>query len=328
MALVSAPVRSTAHLIALAAFALGLTNAGAATWPDRPVRIIVPYAPGGASDLVGRVISGPLQQVLGQTVYIENMVGANGSLGSIYVTKADPDGYTFLLTSSTVVVNPILSKSANFDPVKDFAPVVDLGGSPNVLVTRADSDIKDFADLIDRARRDPNHFNFASAGVGSITQLSIELMKLRTGAGMTHVPFTGAGPAVQAALSGTTHIAGINISAVMPHIKSGALRALVQTGKERWFELPDIPTLEDAGVKNAASETFQMLLAPVRMPHDVVDKMAVATIGVLQRPEIKERLLAAGFATAGRGPDALRERLIAESAMWREVITQAKLKVD
>jgi tripartite-type tricarboxylate transporter receptor subunit TctC len=328
MALASARARSIARAAAVAAVVLAIPDAGIAAWPERPIKIVVPYAPGGASDLVGRVITGPLQQALGQTLYIENMVGANGSLGSLNVSKADPDGYTFLLTSSTVVVNPILSKSANYDPVKNFAPVVYLGGSPNVLVTRTDSDIKDFADLIARAKKDPNHFNYASSGVGSITQLSVELMKLRTGAGMTHVPFTGAGPAVQAALSGTVHLAGINISAVMPHIKAGSLRALAQTGKERWFELPDTPTLEEAGVKNAASETFQVLLAPAKTPRDIVDKMAAAVIAVLQRPDVKERLLAAGFAIGGQGPEALHDRLVSESAMWREVIAQTNLKVE
>jgi tripartite-type tricarboxylate transporter receptor subunit TctC len=145
---------------------------------------------------------------------------------------------------------------------------------------------------------------------------------------MTHVPYSGAGPAVQAALSGTTHLAGINISAVMPHIKAGTLKALAQTGKVRWFELPDVPTLEDAGVPNSASETFQILLAPAGTPRDIVDKIAQAVIEILTRPEIKARLAATGFAVAARGPDALRQRIGEEVAMWREVIIQSKLKVQ
>lgn len=314
-------------LLVASLLALGCAPAGAA-WPERPIRMVVPFAPAGASDLVARMIGIPLGQALGQTVVIENLAGANGTLGINSVARAAPDGYTLLVTSSVFVVNPSLSKAATYDPNNDFAPIVDLGGSPNVIITRPDSGIKDIADLIARAKAQPDYFNYASAGVGSITQLSIELMQLRTGAHMTHVPFTGAGPAVQAALAGTTHLAGVNISVAMPHIKAGTLKALAQTGKTRWFELPDVPTLEDAGVRDAASETFQILLAPAKTPPDIVDKIAHAVIAILQRPEIKDRLAATGFAVAAQGPEALRKRIAGEVAMWREVIAQSKLKVQ
>lgn len=306
---------------------LGAGPAGAA-WPERSIRLIVPFAPAGASDLIARVISAPLGQALGQSVVVENMPGANGTLGINYVAKADPDGNTLLVVSSVFVVNPSLSKAATYDPNKDFAPIVDLGGSPNAIVTRPDSGIADIDDLLARAKAQPGSINYASAGVGSITQLSIELMALRTGAHLTHVPFTGAGPAVQAAMAGTTHLAGVNISAVMPFIKGGQIKALAQTGKTRWFELPDVPTLEDAGIPNSASETFQILLAPARTPPEIVDKIAKPVIDILNRPEVKAKLASAGFAVAARGPDALRRRIADEVAMWRDVITEAKLKVQ
>lgn len=321
------PMRMRPFAILAVLLAVGVTPASAA-WPERPIRMVVPFAPAGASDLIARVIGIPLGQALGQSIIIENMAGANGTLGINNVAKAEPDGYTLLVTSSVFVVNPSLSKAATYDPNKDFAPIVDLGGSPNVIVTRPGSGIADINDLLTRAKAQPDYFNYASSGVGSITQLSIELMQLRTGAHMTHVPYSGAGPAVQAALSGTTHLAGINISAVMPHIKAGTLKALAQTGKVRWFELPDVPTLEDAGVPNSASETFQILLAPAGTPRDIVDKIAQAVIEILTRPEIKARLAATGFAVAARGPDALRQRIGEEVAMWREVIIQSKLKVQ
>ena len=314
-------------LLAFALLALGIGQADAA-WPERPVRLVVPFAAGGASDLIARSISGPLGQALGQNVIVENQPGANGALGANNVAKAQPDGYTLLVTSSVFVVNPSLSRAVAYDPNKDFAPIVDLGGSPNVIVTRPESGIKDIADLLARAKAQPYYFNYASSGVGSITQLSIELMQLRTGIHMVHVPFTGAGPAVQAAMSGTTHLAGVAITSAMPQIKAGTLKALAQTGKERWFELPDVPTLEDAGVPNSASETFQILLAPAKTPRDIVDKVAGAVNEMLQRPDVKARLAATGFAVAGGSPDALRQRIAQEVATWREVITQAKLKVE
>src|SRR3954470_9635868 len=284
------PAIMSAFVLALIGFAS--VSPARAAWPERSIRMVVPFAPAGASDLIARVIGIPLGQALGQSVITENMAGANGTLGINNVAKAEPDGYTLLLPSSVFVVNPSLSKAATYDPNKDFAPVVDLGGSPNVIVTRPDSGIADIQDLLTRAKAQPDYFNYASSGVGSITQLSIELMQLRTGARMTHVPYSGAGPAVQAALSGTTHLAGINISAVMPHIKAGTLKALAQTGKERWFELPDVPTLEEAGVPNAASETFQILLAPAGTARDIVDKIAQAVIEILNRPDTKARLAA------------------------------------
>ena len=270
--------------------------------------MVVPFAPAGASDLIARVIGIPLGQALGQSVIIENMAGANGTLGINNVAKAEPDGYTLLVTSSVFVVNPSLSKAATYDPNKDFAPIVDLGGSPNVIVTRPDSDIADINDLLTRAKAQPDYFNYASSGVGSISQLSH-----RTDAGAHRRPHgacalfgrrtRGAGRAVRHHRISPA----INISAVMPHIKAGTLKALAQTGKTRWFELPDVPTLEDAGVPNSASETFQILLAPAGTPRDIVDKIAQAVIEILNRPDTKERLAATGFAVAARGPDALRQ---------------------
>jgi tripartite-type tricarboxylate transporter receptor subunit TctC len=169
---------------------------------------------------------------------------------------------------------------------------------------------------------------FSSPGVGSISQLAVELLKLRTGIKLLHVPFTGAGPAVQAALSGTTDLASVNISVVVAHIKAGTLKALVQTGKERWFELADVPTLEEAGVPHSASETFQALLAPAGTPKEITDKIEQAVINILQRPEIGARLKSTGFAVAGKSSQMLNARIADEVAMWKDVIAKAGLKID
>lgn len=322
-------LRSLARVCALVCLAtLAIAPPARAAWPDRPIKLIVPFAPGGGSDLIARIIATPLGQALGQSVVVENHPGANGNIGISIVAKADPDGYTLLVASSVIFVNPTLSKNANYDAQKDFAPIADLGGSPNALVTRADSAIKTVGDLIARAKAEPDKFNFASPGVGSISQLGVELLKLRAGIKLTHVPYTGAGPAVQAVLSGTTELACTNISSLIPHIKAGTLRGLVQTGKDRWPELPDIPTLAEAGVPNAASETLQILVAPARTPPEVIDQVAKAMVDILRRSDIRERMLQTGFAVAGTGPDVLRKRIAEEVATWQEVIAQAKLKVD
>jgi tripartite-type tricarboxylate transporter receptor subunit TctC len=299
-----------------------------AAYPDRPVRIVVPFAPGGTSDIVARMLATALSHSLGQSVFVENRAGANGNIGISAVAKADADGYTLLVASSVIVVNPALSKQATYDPAKDFAAIADLGSSPNVIVTRPDTGIKDVADLIARARANPDLLDFSSPGVGSISQLGAELLKLRANIHIMHVPFTGVGPATQAVLAGTTKLAAVNIGTVIPLIKAGTLRALVQTGKERWFDLPDVPTLSEAGVPNAASETFQALLAPAGTPKDIVDRLAKETTEIMQRPDIRDKLRNTGFNPVGSGPEALQARVAEEVAMWKEVIGRTGLKVD
>ncbi|HKA80430.1 MAG TPA: tripartite tricarboxylate transporter substrate binding protein, partial [Xanthobacteraceae bacterium] len=300
----------------------------AAAYPDRPVKIVVPFAPGGTSDIVARLLAAALSQSLGQSVFVENRAGANGNIGIAAAAKADPDGYTLLVASSVIVVNPTLSKQATYDPARDFSPIADLGSSPNVIVTRPDTGIRDVADLIARARANPDQLNFSSPGLGSISQLGAELLKLRADIRMVHVPFTGAGPAAQAVLAGTTQLAAVNIGTVIQLIKAGSLKALVQTGKVRWFDLPDVPTLAEAGVPNAASETFQALLAPAGTPKEIVDRLAKETTEILQRPDVREKLRSSGFNPVGSGPEALQARVAEEVAMWREVIARTGLKVE
>jgi tripartite-type tricarboxylate transporter receptor subunit TctC len=305
-----------------------MSVAAFAAYPDRPVRIVVPFAPGGTSDIVARMLATAFSQSLGQSVFVENRAGANGNIGIAAVAKAEADGYTLLVASSVIVVNPALSKQATYDPAKDFAAIADLGSSPNVIVTRPDTGIKDVADLIARARANPDLLDFSSPGVGSISQLGAELLKLRANIHIMHVPFTGAGPATQAVVAGTTKLAAVNIGTVIPLIKAGTLRALVQTGKERWFDLPDVPTLAEAGVPNAASETFQALLAPAGTPKDIIDRLAKETAEIMQRPDIRDKLRNTGFNPVGSGPEALQARVAEEVAMWKEVIARTGLKVD
>ena len=316
----------TAGVIVLA-IALFAVSARAA-FPDRPVRLIVPFAPGGASDLIARVLSSPLAQELGQPVVVENHAGANGNVGISYVATSDPDGYRLLVASSVIFVNQLLKRPDSRDPEKDFTPIADLGGSPDALVTRTESPIADFPDLIKRAKANPGHITFSSPGIGSISQLGVELLDLRAGIELTHVPFTGAGPAAQAALSGTTDLAGVNISAVMPLIKAGKLRALVQTGAKRWFELPDTPTMGEAGIANAESETLQVLLGPRNISGEITDRLSKAVVKVLTAPELREQLLKTGFAVSGTGSAELKQVTSREVGKWRDVIAEAKLTVN
>lgn len=304
-----------------------LARPALAEFPDHPIRIIVPFAPNGGSDLIARVMSGPLSQELGQTVIVDNHPGANGNIGFGLVAKAAPDGYTLLVASSAIFTNAALKRPGSVNPETDYAPVAALGGSPNAIITRADSDIKDIHDLIKKAKAAPGKYNYSTPGVGSVNQLAVELLDLRAGISLTHVPFTGAGPAVQAVLSNTTQLGAANISAVIPLTKAGKVRALVQTGKKRWFELADVPTMDEAGIPNASSEVLQVLLAPKGTPQKIVDRISAGVVKVLSRPDIQKRLLATGFAPDPKGPAALEKLIHQEDVKWAEVIKNARLDV-
>ena len=299
-----------------------------AAWPERPVKIVVPFVPGGANDLIARIVGAQLQQALGQPVVIENRGGANGSIGIAAVARAEPDGYTLLLTSNVFDVNPSLSSQPSYDPIKDFAPIADIASAPNALVTGKNSGIKAFADVAARARAHPDELNFSTPGAGSISHLGAELMKIRAGIRMVHVPFAGAGPAIQAAIAGTVHLAGVTVATAVPQVKAGTVIALVQTGKTRWPDLPDVPTIGEAGIPDAESETGFAIYAPAATPKDIVERLGREMVAILRRPEIEAQIQKSGFRVVGDGPQAAQARLARDVATWREVISKAGIKVN
>jgi tripartite-type tricarboxylate transporter receptor subunit TctC len=309
-----------------AATYLGSTAPAFAAYPDRVVTLIVPFAPGGASDLLARVLSGPLGQTLGQSVIVDNRGGAGGNIGIGIAARAKPDGYTLLVTSSAFVVNPGLYEKVPYDPFMDFVPIVDLGSSPNVIVANKDAGVTDLKGLIATAKARPEFFNYSSPGAGTTPQLSAELLKLRAGINLTHVPYTGAGPALTAVLGGTTQLGALNLSVVVQHIKAGSLRALVQTGAARWPDLPDIPTMEEAGFPNSVSETFQALLAPAGTPQPIVQRLETEVIAILQRQDTRAKLKEAGFGVIAKGPTELKARIETEVPMWKDVIQKAGIR--
>ena len=308
--------------------AIGFPCAASAAYPDRPIKIVVPFVPGGANDLIARIVGAQLALALGQPVVIENRGGANGNIGIAAVARAEPDGYTLLLTSNVFDVNPALSKQPSYDPVKDFAPLADIASAPNALVTGPGSGLKTFADLAKRARANPDELNFSTPGAGSISHLGAELMKLRAGIRMVHVPFAGAGPAMQAALAGTVHVAGVTVATAVPQVKAGTAVALIQTGRERWPDLPDVPTIGEAGIPDAESETGFTLYAPAATPKEIVDRLGQETVAILRRPDVQAQIQKSSFRVVGTGPQAAQARLAKDVATWREVITKAGIKVD
>ncbi len=312
-----------------AALALAWAAAPAfALYPERPITLLVPFAPGGANDIVGRIVADALSEALGQPVVIENRGGAGGNIGMGLVARARPDGYTLLLAPSSFVVNPSLYKTVPYDPVKDFAPISDLTYFVVAITVTTGSDIDTVGKLVTRAKEKPGTFSYGTPGAGTLPHLVGELIKLRTGIDMVHVPYAGAGPAAQAVLGGTLPVAIISLSVAIPLIDGSRLRGLAVTGRERWPELPNVPTLQEAGIPNATSESWQGILAPAGTPPDIIERLAKAFTEIAQRPDVRDRLRKAGFGLTGGGPDALRARIAEELPRWKEVVEKAGLKRD
>jgi tripartite-type tricarboxylate transporter receptor subunit TctC len=318
-------LRSGAALFAAAASATPKW-ARAASYPDHPIRIIVPFAPAGPTDIMARILATHLGEALGGTVIVENRPGAGGNIGIGVAAHAEADGYTLLITSSAYVVNPTLYANPPYDPYKDFAPIAELGTSPNVILVEPKLGVNSIAELIARAKANPNELNYASPGIGTTPHLSGELFKIVTGIQMTHVPFSGAGPAIQAILSGTTQVAFAALPPAHPQIVSGTLKALAVTGTHRWFDLPDVPTMVELGYKDFVSDTFQGFLAPAKTPSAVVEMLAAKSIAILKEAKIAEQLRNDGFEILANGPDGMKKRIDDEVPKWRDVITKAGIK--
>lgn len=324
----SAPPSRRSILKAGGALAIaGLAGeAKAAGYPERPVKIIVPFAPGGPTDIMARILGTHLGEALGGTIVIENRPGGGGNIGIGIAAHAEPDGYALLITSSAYVVNPGLYTKIPYDPEKDFAPIAELGTSPNVILVNPRLGINSVADLIARAKANPDELNYASPGLGTTPHLAGELFKIIGRIQMTHVPFSGAGPAIQAILSGTTQVAFAALPPAHPHIESGALKALAVTGTRRWFDLPDVPTMIELGYKDFVSDTFQGFLAPAHTPSSIVELLSAKSIEILKMPKIAEQLRNDGFEVLANGPDGMRKRIADEVPKWRDIIAKAGIK--
>jgi tripartite-type tricarboxylate transporter receptor subunit TctC len=314
-----------AGTLAIGTTAFGRT-AATADYPNRPVRIIVPFAAGGPSDLTARLMSVKLAEALGQTFFVENRAGAGSNLGTAAVARSAPDGYTLLVTSSAFVVNPGLYKQVPYDPVKDFAPVAELDTSPNVFIATPASGITSMAQLVARAKANPNELSYASAGIGTTPHLAAELLKIAAGITITHVPYQGAGPAVQSILAGTVPVACASLPGAHPSILSGKLRAIAVTGPQRWYDMPDVPTMLELGYPGFVVDTFHCMMAPAATPQEIVSRLAEVSVATLKQPEFHERLRTLGFEVIANGPDGMRRRIAEEVPRYRDIIVKAGIE--
>ena len=311
-------------MTAAVAFSLGSAHA---EYPDRPVTIVACFPAGGGTDLAVRMIHVELGKALGQPVIIENRGGAGGSVGTGAVARATPDGYTLLSCSSAFVVNPSLYANVSYDPIKDFIPIMVIGASPNVFVVPAQSKIQTMKELIAEAKANPGKMNWTSPGVGTTPQLAGELLKLKLGLEMTHIPYAGAGPANNAVLAGLVDFYVANYGSLTGLLNSGKVRPVAVTSKKRWPDLPDVPTLDELGVKDAESDTFQGVLAPAGTPQPVIDRLAKEMSTILADPEMQAKYVKLGLPVVAEGPAAFKARIEREVPMYKEVIDKAGLKI-
>jgi tripartite-type tricarboxylate transporter receptor subunit TctC len=297
-------------------------------FPERNITLIVPFAPGGPTDIIARILSAAFQKSLGQSVIVDNRGGAAGNIGMSVAARAAPDGYTLLLTSTAIAVNPALFHNLGYDPFKDFAPISELVNAPNVVVVRSDSTIKSLADLVAQAKAKPASFNYSSPGVGTKSHLTGEELKLRAGIEMTHVPYRGAGPAALAVLEGTTQVGSVALAAAEALIKSGQLRALAVTGAERWFSLPEVPTMIESGYPGFISDTFNALFAPAGTPAPVVALLVKESQTALRTPEALDQARKAGFEVVAGSPEQLTARLAKEIPAVKELVGRIGIKPE
>ncbi|MEP9379328.1 tripartite tricarboxylate transporter substrate binding protein [Aquabacter sp. CN5-332] len=308
--------------LALALAAGAFAGRAMAEWPDRAITVIVHFAPGGSNDLLGRLIAAELTPVLGQSVVVVNKPGANGDIGVSVAARSAPDGYTILVASGSALVNPATGK-VTYDLLKDFAPVAYLGASPNVVLAGPSSGVNTFEELVAKAKANPGKLTYATPGTGSTPHLAMELIKQKLGLDILHVPFNGLGPAMTAVLGGQTDLSSTTVAGVMGNVRAGKLKPLVQTGTERWPELSDTPTVAQVGAPGASSETSQMVLVPTGTPQPIIDRLTTEILKIMAKPEVKEKMLTAGFAVKGEGQKELRQRMEQEIKMWKEVAQAA-----
>jgi tripartite-type tricarboxylate transporter receptor subunit TctC len=321
-------ISKTCAAIALfSAAQLPAMSQDAASFPSKPLRIIVPFTPGGSNDVLARVIGQKLGQTWKQPVVVENKPGAGGNIGSEIVAKSPPDGYnTLIAANSLFCINPAMYSKMSFDPVKDFAPITMLGTVPVVLVVGPTVQAKNVKELIAQAKAQPGALVYASAGLGSPQHLSAELFKARAGVDMLHVPYKGAAPAVSDLLSGQVHVLFGAINSVLPYIKSGRLRALAVGGSQRSADLPDVPTIAEAAVPGYLSEIFIGLVAPAGTPKDVVDKFGQQVRKILAEPDTREKLAQQGIEAHTGGADEMAKLIAADCARWPKLIKDINLK--
>ncbi len=306
----------------------GIGAATAQTYPVKPIRVVVPFPAGGGIDTVARILTPKLTESLGQPAVVDNRVGASGTIGTEAVSKALPDGYTLLATFASHAQNASLYPKLGYDTVKDFAPITLIATVPNILVVNPSLPVKTVKDLIALAKKHPGEILYASIGNGTPAHLSAELFNSMAGIRMTHIAYKGAAPSIVALISGETQLTFTTVLVAMPHVKSGRLRALGVASLKRAAVLPDIPTIDEAGVRGYESNAWYGLLAPAKTPAAIIEQLHRETVKALQLADVRDNLKAQGAEPVGSTPRDFATLINAEIEKWRKVVVATGAKAD
>jgi tripartite-type tricarboxylate transporter receptor subunit TctC len=316
------------RIILAAVLSLSALLAEAQTWPTRPIRLVVGFAPGGGVDINARLLAPKLSEYLGQQVVVENRPGAGTNIANELVAKAAPDGYTLLINTAAVAINMSLYKSLPFDTLRDFAAVSVFSESPNMLTVNAKLPVQSVRGLVAYAKANPGKLNYSSAGSGTTQHLSAELFKLRTGVDMVHVPYKGTAPSLTGLIAGEVDMTFANIPAIQAHVKSGRLKALASTGSRRDPQMPEVPTMREAGVEGVDVTVWYGVFAPAATPKDIVNKVAEATARATRDADTRRRMLEQGAEPVGNTPEQFAKLLREEVARWAEVVKISGARVE
>jgi len=319
------------RLIAAAVLAACLPlTAAAQAWPTKPVRLVVPFAPGGTTDIVARILTERLSKELGQVVVVENRAGGGGMIGADLVAKAAPDGYTLgVATVSTLATIPATTAKMPYDPVKDFSLIINLVTVPNVMtVNPKNVPVKDMKEFIALLKKNPGKYSFASSGTGGISHLDGELFKALTGTFIVHIPYRGSGPALNDAIAGQVDIQMDNLPSSIPHIKAGRLHALAVMSDKRIADLPDVPTFAEVGLKEANNVAWYGLVGPAGLPPEIVNKVNTAANAALKDPQVIARFAEGGSIAAGGTPQQFAQNAARELALRRDIVKKQKITLD
>lgn len=303
--------------------------AQAENYPNRPIKLIVSAAPGGTTDITARMIADPLGRALGQSIVVDNKPGGAGTIAAQMVKRSAADGYTLLLQySGYQVITPLITPNLNWDPIKDFAPVANVLSAPQVLVVRSDLPFKTLKQLVEADKKEPGKLNYASSGVGSLQQVSTELLNQMAGTKLTHIPYNGTGPAMNDLLGGSVDLTMTTPPPLLPHIAAGKLTPLVVTGKKRLSNLPDVPTAAEAGYPELLVSSWFAIYAPAGTPSDIVNKLAAEVETIMKTPEFRKKAESLGAEALYMGPAELGDFTKQELKRWDTVVKAANITVQ